>query len=156
MKQHHYKVTVNWTGNEGQGTTTYRAYNRNHTIIAEGKYNELLGSSDPAFLGDATRYNPEDLFLASLSACHMLWYLHLCTTNHIIVTDYKDHATGIMDEEQDGRGKFSEVTLFPEVTITNPKQIDLANSLHKKANEMCFIANSCNFVIHHKPIIITT
>ena len=151
MKKHNYKVNVTWTGNEGEGTLNYKAFNRNHTISAEGKYANIKGSSDPSFLGDATRYNPEDLFLSSLSACHMLWYLHLCSVHHIVVTKYEDHATGIMEETKNGSGRFTEVTLNPTVTITDASQIAKANALHEEANAMCFIANSCNFKIKHCP-----
>lgn len=153
MKTHNYEIIVEWTGNEGKGTLNYKSYNRNHEIIGNGKYDGIKGSSDPSFLGDKTRYNPEDLFLSSLSACHMLFYLHLCAVNKIIVTEYLDNATGIMEESKSGSGKFTKVTLHPKVTITDETMIEKANELHKKANELCFIANSCNFQIDHKPVI---
>lgn len=151
MKKHNYKIKVEWTGNEGNGTLNYKSYNRNHTISANEKYNEILASSDPSFLGDKSRYNPEDLFLSSISACHMLWYLHLCSVNKIIVTDYVDNATGIMEETKDGNGRFTEVTLNPNVKIIDLNMISKANELHKEANKMCFVANSCNFKIGHNP-----
>jgi organic hydroperoxide reductase OsmC/OhrA len=151
MKSHNYEIRVEWTGNEGNGTLNYKSYNRNHKIISDGKYNEINGSSDPSFLGDKTKYNPEDLFLSSLSACHMLCYLHLCSVHKIIVTEYLDNATGIMDETENGSGKFTEVTLNPKVKITDINRIEKANELHQEANEMCFIANSCNFKIGHRP-----
>lgn len=155
MKTHNYNTRIEWTGNEGQGTLNYKSYNRNHNIIIDGKYSEINGSSDPSFLGDKTKYNPEDLFLSSLSACHMLWYLHLCSVHKIIVTEYYDNATGIMEESKNGSGKFVEVTLNPTVKITDPNKTEQANKLHEKANEMCFIANSCNFTIQHKPKTMT-
>ena len=151
MKKHNYEIKVEWTGNEGNGTLNSESYNRNHKIISDGKYDEINGSSDPSFLGDKTRYNPEDLFLSSLSTCHMLCYLHLCSVHKIIVTDYLDNATGIMEETVNGSGKFIEVTLNPKVKITDKNMIDKANELHEEANKMCFIANSCNFKIEHKP-----
>ena len=151
MQKHHYEIKVEWTGNEGNGTLDYRSYSRNHEIIGSEKYNAINGSSDPSFLGDKTRYNPEDLFLSSLSACHMLWYLHLCSVHKIIVTEYSDYATGIMEETKNGSGKFTEVTLNPKVKITDGSMTEKANQLHKEANKMCFIANSCNFNIGHKP-----
>ena len=89
--------------------------------------------------------------VASLSACHMLWYLHLCAEAGVIVTDYYDNATGTMLETAKGGGHFTEVTLFPAVTVANQSMIDKANELHKQANELCFIANSCKFPIYHKP-----
>lgn len=154
MKNHHYKITLNWTGNQGKGTQGYASYSRDHTLIASGKTTPILGSSDPSFRGDPTKYNPEDLFLSSLAACHMLWYLHLCSVNHIVVTAYTDHAQGTMEELEDGSGKFKAVTLYPKITITRADQVTLATQLHHKANTMCFIANSCNFKIEHKPEIL--
>lgn len=151
MKTHNYKIKVEWTGNEGNGTKNYKSYNRNHLIKVDSKYDVINGSSDPSFLGDRTKYNPEELFVSALSACHMLWYLHLCSVNKIVVTAYLDIATGVMEELKDGNGKFVNVTLNPQVKITNPKKILKANELHKEANKMCFIANSCNFKISHKP-----
>ena len=149
-RQHHYNLTVKWTGNKGEGTAHYRAYDRNHTIIKEGKA-DILGSSDPAFRGDNTRYNPEELLVASLSACHLLWYLHLCAEAGVVVIEYEDQATGIMAETDNGGGVFKEVTLHPRVTVAEESMIEKANTLHKKANELCFIANSVNFPVHHAP-----
>lgn len=153
MKKHNYEIQVEWTGNEGNGTSSYRTYNRAHVISAKGKYIEIFGSSDPSFLGDPTKYNPEELFLSSLSACHMLWYLHICAENKITVIQYSDTATGIMQETENSCGKFTEVTLHPKVKITDSGMIIKANELHHKANERCFIANLCNFKIFHKPVI---
>jgi organic hydroperoxide reductase OsmC/OhrA len=149
--QHIYKVTIRWTGNNGNGTINYRSYSRNHVISIENKA-DILGSSDPSFRGDSTRYNPEDLLVSSLSACHMLWYLHLCAEAGVIVIDYVDNASGIMVETQDGGGHFREVTLNPIVTVKEVNMVEKANKLHAKANELCFVANSVNFPVHHKPI----
>ena len=151
MKEHHYKITITWTGNQGKGTASYTAYDRNHTISTNNKP-VIPGSSDPAFRGDVTRYNPEELLVASLSSCHMLWFLHLCSTEGVIVMEYLDDATGTMEETPDGGGHFTEVTLFPVITVANDEMIARADALHEKANELCFIARSCNFPIHHKPI----
>jgi organic hydroperoxide reductase OsmC/OhrA len=148
--QHDYKLTVRWTGNTGTGTSNYKAYDRSHTIEIENKP-DISGSSDPAFRGDKTKHNPEELFLASLSSCHLLWYLHLCAEAGVIVTDYVDNATGIMVETVDGGGHFTEVTLNPIVTVAEKSMIEKANELHKKANELCFIANSVNFPVRHEP-----
>ena len=152
MKEHHYTIKMEWTGNQGQGTLNYRSYSRDHVISEEGKTQHILGSSDPSFRGDKVRYNPEELFLSSLSSCHMLWFLHLCSVNKIVVVDYVDHPNGIMVESKDGSGYFKSVTLHPKVTITDEDQIEQANKLHHQANKMCFIANSCNFPIEHDPI----
>lgn len=148
--QHHYKATVQWTGNKGTGTDNYRNYERSHQIIIENKSN-ISGSSDPAFRGDETKHNPEDLLVSSLSACHLLTYLHLCAVAGVIVTDYIDHATGIMVDTSNGGGRFTEVTLNPIVTVSEQHMVDKANELHKKASELCFIANSVNFPVRHNP-----
>lgn len=155
MKRHNYQVNVEWTGNEGSGTLSYKSYSRNHTIIANGKYDRIKGSSDPSFFGDKAKYNPEDLFLSSLSACHMLWYLHLCSAHNIVVMEYVDEAIGIMEEAENGSGRFTEVTLNPQVKITEKNMIEKANQLHEEANKMCFIANSCNFKVGHNPTTIS-
>jgi organic hydroperoxide reductase OsmC/OhrA len=151
MKAHHYKVNITWTGNRGKGTASYTAYDRNHTISAANKP-VIPASSDPAFRGDVTRYNPEELLVASLSSCHMLWFLHLCSAAGVVVVEYADDATGTMDETANGGGRFTGVTLFPVITVASEEMIDRADALHEKANELCFIANSCNFPVHHKPI----
>lgn len=151
MKKHSYRTNLVWTGNLGKGTANYQAYQRNYTIQVEGKP-EITGSSDPSFRGDKTRHNPEELFVASLSSCHMLWYLHLCSTNGITVIDYHDNAEGVMLEEKSGAGYFESVTLKPNVTILESDKIEMAEKLHTQANKMCFIANSCNFEIKHEPV----
>jgi organic hydroperoxide reductase OsmC/OhrA len=152
---HHYNLTTKWTGNLGPGTDHYRTYERSHTIIVDGKP-EIFASSDPAFRGDTTKHNPEDLLIAALSGCHMLSYLHVCVQNGIVVTAYEDHATGTMVVDPDGSGRFTEVTLHPIVTITDKAMIDKANELHRRANQLCFIANSCNFPINHSPVCISS
>lgn len=150
MKEHQYQTSLKWTGNLGKGTANYRNYSRDHTISIANKM-DILGSSDPAFRGDNTRHNPEEMLVASLSACHMLWFLHLCSVAGIVVVDYTDEAIGIMEETSDGSGRFKEVTLQPKVIITEASRIEEANKLHHQANKMCFIANSCNFPIKHVP-----
>ena len=140
-KRHAYAVRVTWTGNRGQGTSGYRAYDRAHEIVAAGKP-VIPGSSDPAFRGDPSRYNPEDLLVASLSACHMLWYLHLCATNGVVVLDYRDEPEGLMIEGADGSGAFSRIVLRPQVRLSATSSEPKARELHHEAHRMCFIANS--------------
>ncbi len=153
MKEHIFKIRTEWTGNAGSGTSDYASYSRNHTISAKGKSQPIQGSSHPLFKGDASFYNPEDLFISSLSACHMLWYLHLCADHGIIVDAYEDQATGVMEVAADGTGKFRQVILFPRVTVRNEDMIEKATSLHHEANAHCYIANSCNFPVLHEPIV---
>ncbi|HEY8927879.1 MAG TPA: OsmC family protein [Mucilaginibacter sp.] len=150
MSEHHYKTQVTWTGNLGTGTDNYRSYLRNHTITAAGKPT-IPASSDPAFRGDRTRYNPEEMLVASLSSCHMLWYLHLCAVAGVVVIDYSDEAIGTMIETAGGGGHFKEVILHPKVKVADASMIEKANTLHHDANKMCFIANSVNFAVLHSP-----
>lgn len=150
MKTHQYRLTANWTGNTGTGTTNYRSYERSHTIIIEGK-SPLSLSSDQAFRGNAAKWNPEELLLASLSSCHMLSYLHVCVTIGVIVTKYEDVAEGVMQETADGGGRFECVTLHPNVTVKDSSMIQKATEAHHRANELCFIASSVNFPVHHIP-----
>lgn len=149
---HNYTVNIEWTGNQGEGTLTYRGYTREHIISVEGKP-DLYGSSDPAFRGNPSRHNPEELFLASVASCHMLWYLHLCAVNKVVVVDYTDKATGKMIEKPDGSGHFEEIILFPTVIVSEKWMIEKAVELHKEANKMCFISNSVNFPIKHFPMV---
>jgi organic hydroperoxide reductase OsmC/OhrA len=149
-KEHRYRLEVTWTGNRGAGTSGYTNYGRDHEIRAAGKP-ALPGSSDPAFRGDPARYNPEELLVASLSACHMLWYLHLCADAGVSVTDYVDRAEGIMIEPKAGVAKFERVILRPRIGFAPGSDLDKARALHDEAHRRCFIANSVNFAVEHAP-----
>ncbi|MBY0244740.1 MAG: OsmC family protein [Sphingobacteriaceae bacterium] len=150
-KEHQYKTNLVWTGNKGSGTMDYRSYDRDFTISIADKPN-IAGSSDSIFLGDKSKHNPEDFLVSSVSSCHMLWYLHLCAKNNIIVIEYKDNALGILTEESGESGRFTEILLQPEVLISDRSQKELANELHIEANKLCFIANSLNCPVKHKAI----
>jgi organic hydroperoxide reductase OsmC/OhrA len=154
-KLHHYKAVIQWTGNKGSGTDHYTHYERDYNIHIENKP-IINGSSDPAFRGDENKYNPEDLLLSALSSCHMLWYLHLCSVEGVVVDEYTDTATGIMEESKDGSGCFTEVVLNPRVIVSLESMIPRATELHATANRMCFIANSVKFPVKHHPEIIVS
>jgi organic hydroperoxide reductase OsmC/OhrA len=149
-RQHIYRTELVWTGNVGTGTDSYRSYRRTHEVTAPGTP-VIAGSADPHFRGDADRWNPEQMLLAALSQCHMLSYLHLCAVNGVVVTGYTDRAEGTMTETPDGAGHFTEAVLRPEVEVASPDMLDLAHALHERAQELCFIANSVNFPVHHAP-----
>lgn len=149
-KQHRYSVEIQWTGNLGDGTKTYRSYRRDHEIQVANKQ-PILCSSDPAFRGDPARYNPEELLVASLSGCHMLWYLHLCAEAGIVLMTYVDQANGKMVETADGGGRFEEVVLHPRVGVKGSYNMDVAKELHERAHQLCFIANSVNFPVRCEP-----
>jgi organic hydroperoxide reductase OsmC/OhrA len=148
MKQHRYEVSLSWIGNLGEGTKHYKGYSRNHEVVSAGKP-VLPGSSDPSFRGDPARYNPEELLVASLSTCHMLWYLHLSSENGVVVEEYSDAASGVMEERPDGSGVFVEVMLRPAVTVSAESDVEKAVALHAEAHRKCFIANSVNFPVRH-------
>ncbi len=147
-KRHRYTARVTWTGNRGPGTAGYDAYARDYEIACPGRP-VIAGSSDPAYLGDASRHNPEDLLVASLSACHMLWYLHLCAVHGVVVSAYEDRAEGMMEVNPDGSGQFARVVLRPRVTIAPGNDAATARRLHGDANAMCFIARSVRFPVEH-------
>ncbi|MGW0803952.1 OsmC family protein [Nonomuraea sp. NPDC002799] len=150
---HSYPVVVTWTGDKGTGTSGYRDYGRDHDLSAEGRP-DIAGTSDPAFRGDPSRWNPEQLLVGSLSQCHMLWYLHKCATSGVVVTAYADNAVGTMAETADG-GHFTEVVLRPVVTVASPEMIESAVRLHEDAHAACFIARSVNFPVRHEPTVVT-
>ncbi len=151
-KTHRYTVAVTWTGNRGTGTSGYRDYGRDHEIAAAGKP-PIAGSSDPAFRGDPARWNPEELLVASVSACHQLWYLHLASAAGLVVVAYEDRPVGTMVETADGGGHFSGITLHPTVTIAPGGDAAQAAALHHDAHALCFIANSVKFAVECTPEI---
>jgi organic hydroperoxide reductase OsmC/OhrA len=152
-RTHVYRPVVEWTGNIGSGTSDYRAYERAHAISAPGKA-DILGSSDPGFRGDGTRWSPEDLFVASVSTCHQLWYLHLCADAGIVVLAYRDEPIGTMIEDADGSGRFVSVVLHPTAKVAAGSDRVKAISLHHEAHAMCFIANSVSCPVSIEPSVI--
>lgn len=148
---HTYTTTLKWTGNLGTGTSGYRAYSRNHEVGGEGKMLPIPCSSDPAFRGDGTKYNPEELLVGSLAACHMLWMLHLCADRGITVTAYEDEPVGTMAVHPDGSGEFTRVVLRPRLTLDDPSLAAEIEALHAKAHALCFIARSVNFEVRCQP-----
>ena len=153
-REHQYRVVTEWTGNLGPGTSQYSAYSRNHQISGPKKQEPILGSSDPLFRGDATRYNPEELLVGALSACHMLWVLHLCADAGIVITNYSDEALGFMTENADGSAQFTGVTLRPVMTITDVARAAEARALHDRANAVCALARSVNFPVQHEVVVV--
>ena len=149
---HPYAARLIWEGNLGPGTSTYTSYSRRYRVIVDGKP-ELLGTADPAFRGEADKYNPEDLFVTAISACHMLSYLALCARAGIRVVAYEDDVSGVMREDGKGGGAFEEVVLRPQVTIAQAEREGEAMALHEKAHEQCYIARSCRAPIRHQPTV---
>jgi len=150
-RQHHYHILNRWTGNLGAGTSAYTAYSRAHELSGAHKAAAIQGSSDPLFRGDRARYNPEELLLGALSACHMLWVLHLCADAGITVTEYHDEAWGEVVEHADGSGEFTRVVLRPRVTIAEPERAGEALAIHARAHAVCALARSMKFPVEHQP-----
>ena len=144
MVEHRYSVEIVWTGNLGTGTSDYQAYSRDHTVAAQGRPG-IAGSADPQYRGDPQRWNPEQLLVAAVSQCHMLWYLHLCAEAGVVVTDYRDLPLGVMSGD-----RFRGIELHPQVTVADPSMVAEAEQLHHPAREKCFIANSVNFPVTHR------
>lgn len=144
--KHLFKAKALWSLD--RKSENIKTYSRNHSITIEGKP-VLNVSAAKAFKGDAALYNPEDMLLSSLVSCHMMSYLYVCAQNGIEVLTYTDDAVATLEVNDDGSGSFKEVTLTPKVIIAQADRIEEALALHKKANELCFIANSCNFPILH-------
>ncbi|MEX2199956.1 MAG: OsmC family protein [Dongiaceae bacterium] len=151
-RTHRYEIALDWTGNDGAGTRGYRSFRRDHEIAAPGKPT-LAGSADPAFRGDRTRWNPEELLLAAVSSCHMLWFLHLASDAGIVVTGYRDAPVGTMAEEADGAGRFVGIVLHPSVTVRGVVDAATTERLHHDAHAKCFIANSVNFPVRCEPAL---
>ncbi|MGH7603332.1 MAG: OsmC family protein [Gemmatimonadaceae bacterium] len=152
MKTHEYKSRLTWDGAVGDEPFAYQSYNRKYTVHVDGKP-DLHGSADPIFRGDPTRYNPEDLFVISLSSCHLLSYFALCARKGVAVVAYEDDASGTMTINPDGSGKFEDVTLRPVVTIAPDADKELALTLHDEAHRQCFIASSVAIPVHHEATI---
>jgi organic hydroperoxide reductase OsmC/OhrA len=153
-RQHHYRIVTRWTGNLGTGTSAYGAYSRAHELTGADKAAAIPGSSDPLFRGDRTRYNPEELLLGALSACHMLWVLHLSADAGITITDYQDEPWGEMAEHADGSGEFTRVVLRPRVKIAETDRVDEALAIHGRAHAVCALARSMNFPVEHEPQVV--
>lgn len=146
MKQQQFRVTTTWTGNLGTGTSSYSAYSRNHEFSAPGKASRIEGSSAVA-RGDHSRYNPEELLVSALSACHMMWVLHLCSSAGIVVTEYVDEPVGDMAEHSDGSGEFTRVVLRPRITIADAARAGEMQAIHERAHHVCCMARSVNFPV---------
>ena len=149
-RRHRYETTTVWNGDRDRGTADYRAYDRLYDTSSHDRPT-IAGSSDPAFRGDTTRWNPELLLVAALSQCHLLSYLHRCAVSGVVVTAYSDTAVGVMAECEDGGGHFEEVVLRPVVTVADASMIERAAQLHEEASTRCFIAASVNFPVRHEP-----
>jgi organic hydroperoxide reductase OsmC/OhrA len=151
---HTYRATIDWTGAKAGPAKDYKTYSREFTATIAGKA-PIVGSSDPAFVGDPALHNPEDLLVVSLATCHMLTYLALAANSGVPVIAYVDQAEGTLAQEADRNWKMSEVVLRPRVTIAAGADEAKARRLHERAHDMCFIARSVNFPVRHEASIVT-
>ena len=147
-KEHPYGCTIEWTGDRGEGTLRYRGYDRTWDVITPGKP-VIHCSNDPLLGGDPTLHNPEDLLIASLSACHMLWYLHLASNAGIVVRGYRDEPEAIGETSADGAGRFLRATLRPAIRVAAGADLAQADAIHLEVHKFCFIARSVNFPISY-------
>ncbi len=152
-RSHVYEVSLSWTGNLGDGTSGYRSYGRDHEVTVPGRP-PIAGSADPAFRGDPARWNPEELLVAALAQCHLLWYLHLASTAGVVVVAYHDEPSGVMVEDHDGSGRFESVVLRPTVTIADAGMREMARAVHAQVSDYCFIERSVNFPVTHEATIL--
>lgn len=150
---HSYVSRIVWTGNRGTGTSGYRDYDRTWNVAIPGKP-VVECSNDPLLGGDPTRMNPEDMLLSALSACHMLWFLHLASDAGIAVIAYEDEPEGVAEIGKGGAGRFLSATLRPVITVIPETDTVRAEALHGRIHDVCFIARSVNFPIHCEPSFI--
>ena len=149
-KTFNYSLSLAWTGS--MNTANAKEYDRSYAITHQNKA-DIPGSADPLFKGDKTKWNPEEMILASLSGCFMLWYLHLCSANGVVLKNYADSPSGVLEIDIDGIGKMKEATLKPNITLADPSQKELATNLIAKAHKQCYMANSVNFPLSIEPAI---
>jgi organic hydroperoxide reductase OsmC/OhrA len=140
-----YNVTISWKKDPGE-LFTDKKYSRAHTWKFDGI--ELPGSASPHVvplpMSNASAIDPEEAFVASLSSCHMLWFLSLAAERNYIVESYEDDAEGVLEKNEEGKLAMTIVTLRPNIRFGNdhsPSQ-DQIDDLHHLAHEKCFIANS--------------
>lgn len=149
MKQHEYVSRIEWTGNRGQGTKTYRGYDRTWNIVTPGKPS-IACSNDPLLGGNPALHNPEDLLLSALAACHMLWYLHLASSAGLTVMGYTDDPLGVGESTPDGAGRFIEAVLRPRITLAAGDSAAAADAIHHEIHRVCFVARSVNFPVRYE------
>ena len=148
-KQHPFEARIVWTGNRGEGTRRYRGYDRTWDMVTPGKP-QIGCSNDPGLGGDPAKYNPEDLLLSSLAACHMLWYLHLASAAQINVLQYEDDPIGLGETLPNGAGRFLSATLRPRIQLVTGSDPEKADALHHEIHKYCFIARSVSFPVSYE------
>lgn len=154
MAQHEYTARVVWTGNRGQGTASYRAYDRTWNVETPGKP-VIHCSNDPLLGGDPALHNPEDMLISALSSCHMLWYLHLASDAGIAVQSYRDDPLALGESESSGAGRFLRATLRPQIAVPQGTDLTVADAIHHEIHKTCYIARSVNFPVDYDARYVT-
>lgn len=150
-----YTATIEWQ--RGEQDFAGNRYSRKHVLRFDGGA-ELAGSSSPSVvplpMSDASAVDPEEMFVASLSSCHMLWFLSIAAARKFCVDRYVDSASGIMARNSDGKTAMTVVTLKPQVKFSGDSQpsAEQIRALHHKAHEECFIANSVKTEVRCEPV----
>ncbi len=154
---HEYTARIEWERAAPEPFTDNR-YHRRHRLLFDGGA-ELAGSSSPAVvpspLSDATAVDPEEMFVASLSSCHMLWFLSLAAKAGFCVDRYVDAASGVMQRNASGKLAMTVVTLRPQAAFggEHPPTSEQVQALHHRAHDECFIANSVHTDVRCEPVM---
>lgn len=154
MAQH--TATVVWERNGA--VFTDNRYSRGHRWRFDGGVEVPASSSPlavPAPLSVAEAVDPEEAFVASLSSCHMLWFLSIAARRGFVIERYRDEATGVLAKNADGRTAMAVVTLRPDATFVGEKQPSRADldAMHHEAHGLCFIANSVTTEVRCEPVV---
>jgi organic hydroperoxide reductase OsmC/OhrA len=151
-----YTAIIEWQ--RGEQDFAGNRYSRKHTLRFDGGA-EVPGSSSPSVvplpMSDASAVDPEEMFVASLSSCHMLWFLSIASARKFCVDSYVDNASGIMARNAEGKMAMTVVTLKPYVTFSGdllPTVVQI-HALHHKAHAECFIANSVTSEVRCEPVL---
>jgi organic hydroperoxide reductase OsmC/OhrA len=141
---HAYTAAIVWQRHASEAFTDNR-YHREHVLRFDGGV-EMAGSSSPSVVplpySSEAAVDPEEMFVASLASCHMLWFLSLAADAGLVVERYADNASGVMSKNAARKLWVSQVTLRPQVTLAAGHSTALLTKLHHRAHEECFIANS--------------
>lgn len=146
MTQHAYSSAIEWTGNRGTGTATYRGYDRTWQVVTPCKP-IIACSNDPLLGGDPTLHNPEDMLISALASCHMLWFLHLASNAGVVVQSYVDAPEAIGETLPDGASRFLSAVLRPTIGLAPGMDRMVADAVHAEIHKVCFIARSVNFPV---------
>lgn len=152
-KRHDFEPKIAWTGDRGEGTRSYRGYDRTWRVETPGKP-AIECSNDPMLGGDPSLHNPEDMLIASLSACHMLWYLHLASEAGLVVRGYTDEPVGEGESAPNGSGRFIGAVLRPRIEVELGSDLKRAEAIHHEIHKVCFIARSVNFPVRYEPVFV--